>query len=325
MITLSMSDLSKIAHRCALILAEEFEGKATDSHPLFLVGIPRGGIPAALLIEAALSRLSIPVRTVDEAVAAACAPHDRVLIDDIYVTGETKQAALARGFDAAFFFALVRKWDGVGLLPDAGPHTLFGEVIKTKEWIQFPWEVADKDQGRPEDAVRRLIEYIGDDPQRPALLNTPARVLRFYDELREAANGSWEPTAFESHVDDLVIVRDIPLYSLCEHHLLPFLGSACVGYLPHGKILGLSKVARTVATCAAAISVQEELAHRVAVRIREYAETQDVAVVTRAVHTCMVMRGAKAIGSETTASAMLGQFREDPALRAEFLSLAKGA
>jgi len=192
-------------------------------------------------------------------------------------------------------------------------------------WVTFPWEKADPDQGRPEDAVRRLIEYVGADPTTPELVETPRRVLKFLDELRERADGDFEATAFEIDHQDLVVVRTIPLYSLCPHHLLPFFGTAHVGYIPaRGRVLGLSKLARAVAKESAGLRTQEALTAAVADSIKQSAQTEDVAVVTKAVHSCMIMRGVKAFGSETITSSMLGEFRAQPALRAEFLSLTVG-
>ena len=176
-----------------------------------------------------------------------------------------------------------------------------------------------------EEAVRVLIRYLGDDPTRPGLVETPARVLRMFDEIREAGKVDNVLTTFESSTaKDLVIVRNIPLYSLCEHHMMPYYGDASVAYIPEGQVLGLSKIARLVDKHASGLTIQEELSSVIAHSVQEAAKCKSVAVVTRATHMCMVMRGVKAHNSSTVASAMLGEFRNNPTLRMEFMSLKEG-
>ncbi len=173
----------------------------------------------------------------------------------------------------------------------------------------------------PEDAVCRLLEYAGADLSDPELKDTPRRVLAVLDELRDAAEQVVEATTFDAANRDLIVVRGIQFYSLCAHHMLPFFGTASVGYLPQHKLLGLSKVPRVARKLASVLTTQERFTHALAEAISEMAETPDVAVVTNALHTCAVMRGPRAGGTELVASAMLGAFREDAALRAEFMSV----
>ena len=180
----------------------------------------------------------------------------------------------------------------------------------------------DSDAGRPEDAVARLIEYIGDNPLRGAVQETPKRVLDYYDELRTQAADPVRVTTFPTDNEDLIVIRDIPVFGLCEHHMLPYYGVAHVGYIPHGQVIGMSKVPRLIAKMAAGLTIQERLTGDVAKVIQDATGSTNVGVVISAVHTCMVMRGAKAVGSETVTSAMHGLFRESVALRAEFLALA---
>jgi len=280
-----------------------------------LVGIPRGGITVAALLSAAMP--SVPVRIFSSAERGSLFPISppAYLVDDVVATGETIQRALV-GHDG--------EYRGIIVLVDKrkiAPETIHG--LQTDQWVTFPWERSEP--SGPEDAVRRLIEWAGDDPARPGLLDTPRRVLRFLEEIREQGKEEVSPTTFESEVEDLIVTAGIPFASLCEHHMLPYWGEASVGYVPHGKLLGLSKAARAVYTCAAGLTVQEHLTHRVAQYITEWTGSQDVAVVTTAVHSCMTVRGARAIGARTSASAMYGRFRESPAIRAEFFAVVEGA
>jgi GTP cyclohydrolase IA len=179
-----------------------------------------------------------------------------------------------------------------------------------------------------DNSVRSILWDIGDDPTREGLLNTPARSAKAWAELtrglREDPNELF--TTFDAGgYDEMIIVDDIPFVSLCEHHLLPFMGVAHIGYIPDGKILGLSKFARVVQLCAAKPHVQEKLTMEVADLIDEYLKPLGVIVVMKAEHSCMAIRGVKTIGSKTITSAPRGVFL-DPAkgARAEFLQLIQG-
>jgi len=174
-------------------------------------------------------------------------------------------------------------------------------------------------------AYARLITGVGEDIYRPGLLKTPARAaeaFRFlcsgYDQsLEELVNGA----LFPSDNDEMVIVRDIELYSLCEHHLLPIIGKADVAYLPAGKVLGLSKLARIVDMFARRLQIQEQLTRQIAEAVAQVTGARGVAVHIRAAHMCMAMRGVEKQNSQTTTSVMLGAFRDSPAMRMEFLQL----
>lgn len=172
------------------------------------------------------------------------------------------------------------------------------------------------------EAVKVLILYLGGNPDQEDLKDTPRRVLAFYDEFKAACEPQ-DFTWFQSDVSDLLVVKDVPLFSLCAHHILPYYGKAHVGYLPSGRLLGLSKVARIVRQQASRLTVQEELSRDIAKAVQEATASQDVAVVTEASHMCMAMRGIRAVGAQATASAMLGRFRSEPELRAEFLGIVR--
>ncbi len=178
------------------------------------------------------------------------------------------------------------------------------------------------DHARIEKAVREILEAIGEDPDRDGLLNTPSRVARMYEEI---CSGLHEDPAdhlavvFEADHDEMVMVRDIPIYSLCEHHLVPFFGRAHVAYIPgdEGKITGLSKLARVVDGFAKRPQVQERLTVQVAEAMEAALQPKGVMVVIEAEHLCMSMRGIKKAGSTTVTSAVRGQFRRSDATRQE--------
>lgn len=174
-------------------------------------------------------------------------------------------------------------------------------------------------------AVRAILVAVGEDPDREGLAGTPARVARLYTELFEGLRH--DPAAIlesvfaEDQHRELVLVKDIPFYSLCEHHLLPFHGRAHVAYIPNGRLTGLSKLARLVEAFAKRPQMQERLTSQVADTLWETVEPLGVMVVIEAEHLCMSMRGVKKPGSKTTTSAVRGTLQTDPATRAEVLSL----
>lgn len=174
-----------------------------------------------------------------------------------------------------------------------------------------------------EDGVRLILAGIGDDPRRVGLLDTPRRVAQMYQDFLSPS--SFEPTAFANSelYDQMVIIREIPFFSICEHHLLPFFGNVTLGYIPAKTYLGLSKLARIVDRYARSLQVQERLTTEIAQWIERTTFPLGVGVIVKARHLCMEMRGVEKVGSETITSAMLGVFRDDAAARAEFLSLAR--
>jgi len=176
-----------------------------------------------------------------------------------------------------------------------------------------------------EDLQRELLRRLGEDPDRDGLLKTPERIVKSMAFLtkgyREDPNDILRGALFDVDYDEMVIVRDIEFYSLCEHHMLPFIGKAHIAYIPQGKVIGLSKMARLVDVFARRLQVQERLTRQVAEAIDEAIHPQGVAVIMEAEHLCMMMRGVEKQHSSTTTSAMLGAFKEQPQTRNEFLSL----
>ncbi|HEY8922155.1 MAG TPA: GTP cyclohydrolase I FolE [Candidatus Limnocylindria bacterium] len=174
------------------------------------------------------------------------------------------------------------------------------------------------------EAVRTLLVELGEDPDRAGLSGTPDRVRRMYAELTEGYHTDPESVlnsaTFEVDYDEMVVVRDIEFFSLCEHHLLPFFGKAHIGYLPRGRIIGLSKIPRVVDMYAHRLQVQERLTQQVAGFLMERLNPKGVGCVVEATHLCTVMRGVRKQGATMVTSSMLGTFRADARTRSEFLT-----
>ena len=178
-----------------------------------------------------------------------------------------------------------------------------------------------------ENTYKTLIEKIGEDPAREGLRATPARAAKAMGFLtsgyRETAEEVLGDALFSSQSDEMVVVKNIELYSLCEHHILPFFGTCHIGYIPNGKVMGLSKMARVVEVFARRLQIQEHLTMQIAESVQELSMARGVGVVVQAKHLCMMMRGVEKQNSEMTTSCMLGVFRSDSQTRSEFLTLIK--
>jgi len=178
-----------------------------------------------------------------------------------------------------------------------------------------------------QDSFKKILTDIGEDTNRQGLLATPKRAAEAYKFLTKGYQQNIEKVIngalFDSDCDEMIIVKDIELYSLCEHHLLPFFGKCHIGYLPNGKIIGLSKIARIVDIFARRLQVQENLTRQIAETLMHHTEAKGVGVVVEAKHLCMMMRGVEKQNSVMTTSCMLGMFRSNSSTRQEFLSLIK--
>ncbi|NLB69745.1 MAG: GTP cyclohydrolase I FolE [Lentisphaerae bacterium] len=181
------------------------------------------------------------------------------------------------------------------------------------------------DRQKVENLMRELLSEIGEDLNRDGLKDTPARMAKAIEFLtrgyrqtpEEVVNGA----IFESTADNMVVIRDIEVYSLCEHHLMPFFGRCHVGYISRGKVIGVSKIARIVDCFASRLQIQERLTNEVARALRDSIDAEGVGVVMECHHLCMMMRGVEKQNSTMVTSAVLGSFHDDPATRAEFMTL----
>jgi GTP cyclohydrolase I len=179
--------------------------------------------------------------------------------------------------------------------------------------------------GRKETLIKDFLTELGEDPKREGLLKTPDRVARMYEfltkgyqqDIGEVMNGA----VFEEKYSEMVIVKDIDFFSLCEHHLVPFFGKCHIAYIPNGRIVGLSKMPRIVEVFARRLQVQERMTQQIADTLYQHLNPMGVAVVMEAQHLCMIMRGVEKLNSIATTSAMLGAFRNDVKTRSEFLTL----
>jgi GTP cyclohydrolase I len=201
-----------------------------------------------------------------------------------------------------------------------------GKLIEIAEIHQD----SELDHDEIQQSITRMLIAFGEDPERPGLERTPERVARMYDELlagyRQDPISLVNDALFEVTYDEMVLVRDIEFYSLCEHHMLPFLGRAHVAYLPKGRVLGLSKIPRLVDMFARRLQVQERMTRQIADFINELLRPHGVAVVVEGLHLCATMRGVKKHNARMTTSSMLGYFRKSIATRQEFLdNISRGA
>lgn len=234
-----------------------------------------------------------------------------LIVDDLIDSGRTLDQ-----FKGPFIKAAVYRKPWSPYI-DAAVTTIDG-------WIKLPWET---DHG-PEDAIVRLLQYLGEDPKRDGLLDTPKRVLKAMREMTEGLRE--DPAAildrrFDLDHDELVLLKNISFTSLCEHHLLPFSGTAAVAYVPSGgKVVGLSKLARLVLCYAKRPQIQERLAGQVVDAIVEHLKPLGAACVISAEHSCLACRGAKLSGAQFVTSALRGVLKNDVSARAELMSLISG-
>lgn len=264
--------------------------------------IPRGGVAAAYAVYDSTYCPFVIVNTPEDA---------DFFIDDIIDSGETMRR-YCDDYPERPFFALIDKLNGE----------------REGEWLVFPWEVTD--QGADEsatDIVTRLLQYVGENPERGGLLETPNRVLKAWKHWC----GGYDMDAksilktFEDGAEgcDEMVVRVVPFYSHCEHHLAAIIGHAVVAYIPNKKIVGLSKIDRVVDMFARRLQVQERLTNQIANAIQENLEPKGVAVWVNARHLCIESRGVRNQNSVTDTLALRGVFKEDPRTRSEFLAVAR--
>lgn len=293
-IPLTWSDIAEQADA----IARRVQSRTFDD----IYGVPTGGAPVAVLV----------AQYVGRPLAEQPRPGRTLIVDDLVDSGRTLDTYHQQGFivEAAF-----RK--------TTSPAHLAPEARTIDGWLTFPWE---KNDGDPTDAVVRLLQHIGEDPSRDGLLDTPKRVVKALKEL--TAGYDKDPaeilsTTFDVSFDEMIVLTGVPYTSLCEHHMLPFTGTATIGYIPKpgGRVVGLSKLARLLDCYAQRLQVQERMTNQIAHAIEHHLDPLGVGVVVRGNHSCMCARGIKKSGEMVTSS-LLGQMRNDGTVRGEFLALA---
>lgn len=284
------------------LLAMGLANTIAHHHPegaLRAFAIPRGGVPAALAVARHLPHMVIVDRPED------C----DIFIDDIIDSGKTMMDWCDK-YPARPFYALIDK---------TGTYT-------ANEWVVFPWE--GEAENSIEDNITRVLQFIGENPSRPGLLETPHRVAKAW--LKDWAKGyAMNPAdvlkVFEDgaeNYDGAVTVKDIPIYSKCEHHLADIFGTATISYIPNNKIVGLSKLSRLAEVFSRRLQVQERLTTQIADALFEHLQPKGVGVVIKARHMCMESRGICQQGHHTVTVALRGEMKDDPSCREEFLMIA---
>lgn len=304
---LSFTELERLAIGAAQHIVENYLGhdrSYTRANPMRLYGVPRGGVPAALAISSALAVPTVLVNNPEQA---------EIIVDDLIDSGTTaiRHQEMCPGIP---FVVLINK------LSEGSPYS--------DSWVVFPWE-GNRDIDKSADDIGiRLLQHIGEDPNRGGLHETPARFIKAWGEMTSGygVDPHSVAKAFEDgadDVDEMVLLRHIPVESQCEHHMIRFWGWAHVAYIPDGKIMGLSKFNRLVDVFGRRLQVQERLTVQIANAIEETLKPLGVGVVLECRHGCMEARGVQSRGTTTVTSALRGVFREQPATRAEFMQLAK--
>lgn len=299
---LTHADVQALAHRTAESIRQYQQGGSNPNAALRAYAVPRGGVPAAYLLQG-LVGFHI---TSDPADAD-------IFIDDLIDSGSTCERYCDE-YPGKPFFALIDKREG--------------DVAHVGQWVVFPWEVTDEgadDSGT--DVITRLLQLIGEDANREGLSETPARVVKAW---KHWCSGYGKDAGkllkvFEDGAekyDQMVIVKDIPIYSHCEHHLAAIIGTASIAYIPNGKIVGLSKLSRLADMFARRLQVQERLTDQIADALVEHLQPVGVGVIIKARHLCMESRGVCQQGHHTVTTALRGAIKDEAQTRSEFLRLA---
>lgn len=298
MVFLTNTTVNWLAHELAVKIKQ-----LGFSEAVRIFGIPRGGIPATYLVKSMLHGTNVYIA--DNPTEAD------IFVDDIIDSGSTMQKWCDK-YPGKPFFALIDKTD---------PNCQF-----LNDWVVFPWEGSS--ESSIEDNIVRLLQYVGEDPARGGLQETPTRVAKAwkfwtsgYGKDPKEILKTFEDGA--EGCDEMVIVKDIPFYTHCEHHLAPFFGTATVAYIPNGKVVGLSKISRIVDLFARRLQVQERLTNQVADTIFDGLDAKGTGVIIKARHLCMESRGLCQQGHHTITSALRGVLKDKPDARAEFMTLAK--
>lgn len=280
--------------------------------PKSVFGIPRGGVlPAYILAQ------KFNAKFVENPNEGLIHNAPVLIVDDILDSGRTMNKY--RGTDGVIRAVLLSKRKDL-------IDCLVAEHIEPGVWVNFPWEMNDGEEEGIEDNIVRILQYIGEDADREGLLETPARVQRAYGEL--FAGYKQDPhkilsKRFTSEYDQMVVLRNIEFTSTCEHHMLPFFGSVSIAYVPDGKVVGISKLARLVDCFSRRLQIQEQMTEQIANAIFQELGALGVGVVIKSRHMCMMIRGVEKQQSEMITSKVLGALMDKPAAREEFLNLIK--
>lgn len=284
------------------------EGRYYD----FIFGVPRGGTALAVALS---TRLNIPLA--DDVTGA----YNYLIVDDVIDSGATRKK-----YGHHDFTCLHIKMNAPDLDRIVGATFIAG-LERTSDWIEYFWE---KNEAPAEDAIIRLIQAIGDNPKREGMLDTPARVIKSWQQLFCGYQGDPKERAKEMMTqfssdgyNELVLLKDIEFFSFCEHHMLPFFGKAHIAYIPKEKVVGISKLARLLDLHSRRFQLQERIGELVTKDIMTYLDAEGAACIIEAQHLCMKMRGVSKQHSVMTTSSIKGAFLNKPAARAELMSLLK--
>lgn len=276
-----------------------------------LYGVPKNGLIVAALLS---KETGIPLTG---SIAHLGNRKNVLIVDDIIDSGKT-----IRNFSSYDCCALVSKISKNKLPKNIKYVCVY---VKPTEWINWFWEDETKDK---EDTVIRSLEQIGEDPKREGLLGTPGRVVRSYEKIYGGYKQKPEDilkTSFSSYYDEIILLKNIPLASTCEHHMLPFIGTCHIAYIPgkSGKVIGISKLARLMEIYARRLQIQEQLTLQIGEQLVKHLKPRAAAVIIQASHLCMGIRGVEKPGSSLVTSYMYGFFKTETAARAELFSLIK--
>lgn len=294
-----------VCYQAAGILWERIKRGGALAQIEYVYGVPRGGCVAATLLQSLAHRDGRILMVLDEPIRGA------LVVDDLVDSGATLRGWKEKGYQVE---ALFRK--------PTSPTDISPDAMILDGWLTFPWEA--REGTGAEDIVTRLLQFIGEDPSRNGLLETPKRVLKAWKELTIGYAQDHRVIlnkAFDQPHDELILLRGIEFHSTCEHHMLPFYGTAAVGYIPTTSVVGISKLARLVDCFARRLQIQERLTRQIADAIVEVLNPSGVGVIIKAKHSCMGCRGVMQSDSDMITSVMLGSLRNNAAARAEFLSL----
>lgn len=294
---LSWSKVEQRAYTTALQISKDY-----NKTPLvYAYPIPSAGVHAAQAIR---QHVTINLQFVENPADA------EIYIDDLIDSGDTMKN-IYHQFGVKPVYVLVHK-----------------NIERIKEWVSFPWDRM-KNHAGPEDNIRRILQHIGEDPQREGLLETPARVVKSYDDLFSGYNyktdedvGKLMKCFEDGACNEMVLLKNIEFYSTCEHHMLNFAGRAHIAYLPQGKVVGLSKLARLLEVYSRRLQIQEKLTQQITQALDLHLQPLGSACILEASHSCMTCRGVMKQNSVMVTSSLTGEFLK-PEVRAELLSLIK--